>query len=61
MCLYFICNFFFCIFQLFSWLVSSAEAFLHEHNSMGTNLSESREFLKSHKNLQRDLRVRFKI
>jgi len=44
-------------FQIFSWLVSLAESFLHEHNSMGTNLMEAREFLISHKTLQRDLRV----
>lgn len=45
-------------FQIFSWLVSTVETFLHEHNSMGTNLAEAREFLASHKSLQRDLRVR---
>ncbi|CAH1708712.1 unnamed protein product [Aphis gossypii] len=44
--------------KIFSWLVSLAETFLHEHNSMGTNLTESREFLISHKTLQRDLRTR---
>ncbi|CAI6344104.1 unnamed protein product [Macrosiphum euphorbiae] len=44
--------------KIFSWLVSLAESFLHEHNSMGTNLTEAREFLISHKTLQRDLRTR---
>ncbi|XP_026815441.1 muscle M-line assembly protein unc-89 isoform X4 [Rhopalosiphum maidis] len=44
--------------NIFSWLVSLAESFLHEHNSMGTNLTEAREFLISHKTLQRDLRSR---
>lgn len=47
-----------CIFfQIFSWLVSSVESFLHETNSMGANLAKAREFLESHKALQRDLRV----
>ncbi|XP_025203968.1 titin isoform X3 [Melanaphis sacchari] len=44
--------------KIFSWLVSLAESFLHEHNSMGTNLTEAREFLISHKTLQKDLRTR---
>ncbi|KAL4132315.1 hypothetical protein QTP88_009488 [Uroleucon formosanum] len=44
--------------KIFSWLVSLAESFLHEHNSMGTSLGEAREFLISHKTLQRDLRTR---
>lgn len=46
------------IFQIFSWLVSTAESFLHDNISMGTNLAEAREFLESHKSLHRDLRVR---
>ncbi|XP_050539074.1 muscle M-line assembly protein unc-89 isoform X2 [Daktulosphaira vitifoliae] len=43
---------------IFSWLVSSAETFLNEHNSMTTNLKESREFLNTHKKILNDLRTK---
>jgi len=43
--------------QLFSWLVSIAEAFLQGHQDMGSVLAMAKDFLELHHQLLNDLQV----
>ena len=43
--------------QLFSWLVSIAEAFLQGHQDMGSVLAMAKDFLELHNQLLDDLQV----
>lgn len=47
----------FLILQLFSWLVSIAEAFLQGHQDMGSVLAMAKDFLELHHQLLNDLQV----
>jgi hypothetical protein len=43
--------------QLFSWLVSIAEAFLQGHQDMGSVFAMAKDFLELHHQLLNDLQV----
>jgi titin len=44
--------------EIYSWLVSVAEAFLQEHRNMGDDLPMAKDFLDLHNQLLNDLQVR---
>ncbi|KYB28240.1 SEC14 domain and spectrin repeat-containing protein 1-like Protein [Tribolium castaneum] len=44
--------------EIYSWLVSVAEAFLHEHRNMGDDLPLARDFLDLHNKLLNDLQTK---
>lgn len=43
--------------DIYSWLMSVAEAFLHEHRNMGDDLHPAQDFLNLHNQLLNDLQV----
>ena len=49
------------IFQIYSWLVSIAEAFIQGHQDMGSVLAMAQDFLRLHQQMLKDVLVIFRI